>query len=109
MNTGMFIREHLLKVGEDYPFRMYRLLKNVKKGLGLKMGSYQNFRNYIYWLRKLGLIEFVREEPSDNPVLVHPRRYYKLTKKGRERPGLFLNPRRALYPRSYIKSHKIPW
>jgi len=39
--------------------------------------SYSSVRRYFYILEKLGLIEFVREEPSKRPKLA-PRRYYKL-------------------------------
>jgi len=70
----------------------------------LKTGTYQNFRNYIWWLRKLGLIEFSREKPSKIPGL-QPRRYYKLSSKGKEKPDLFCNPRRDLYPKSWKKSN----
>jgi len=106
INTGLFIRERLLEC-EDYPFHMYRLLKEAKRRLGLKAGSYQNFRNYIFWLSRLGLIEFVREEPAEKKKPITPlnRRYYRLTEKGRRRPDLFINPRRLLYSASYKKSH----
>ena len=104
-NTGLFIHRHLLEVGEDYPFNMYRLLKQRKTAMGQKAGKYQNLRNYMYWLRRLGLIEYVRSEPSSNPHLKHPRRYYRLTRKGRERRELFNNPRRHLYRESWEKTH----
>jgi len=85
-----------LEKGEAHIFEMYRELRKTKKKARLKPGSYQNFRNYIYILARLGLIEFTREEPPANPHLAN-RKYYKLTKKGREKPHLFTNPRKTLY------------
>lgn len=103
LSTGMF-REHLLNVGEDYPFRMYQLLKEKKKAAGIEekgIGSYQNFRNYLYWLRKLGLIELAREEPSENPHF-QPRRCYRIVE-GMEDAEGWVNPRKHLYPESWKK------
>lgn len=106
-NTGIWIRTRLMKCGEDYPHHMYRLLKEKKKKAGFKVGNYQNFRNYVYWLSHLGLIEFVREEPSSSPVLLSNRRYYRLTAKGRSLQSLeaWRNPRKYLYRESWKKSH----
>ena len=107
INTGLFIREHLLECGTDYPFRMYRLLKERKKEAGLKVGKYQNFRNYVYWLSQLGLIEFVREEPSKKRAHMTPfnRRYYRLTAKGKREKEAWRNPRKYLYRESWGKGH----
>ena len=108
VSTGVFIYNYLLEHEEAYVSQIYRAFKEEKKSLTgwrnrpLKTGSYQSFRNYIWWLHKLGLIEFSREETSTNPVL-QPKRYYKLTGKGRKNQYLFFNPRRELYPESYEK------
>lgn len=103
VSTGVWIRDHLLEVGEDYPLRMYKLLKREKKLRGVKCGSYQSFRQYVWWLRRLELIEFVRSEPSENPVL-EGRRYYRVVE-GKEDDPAWRNPRRSLYPESYRKHH----
>jgi hypothetical protein len=93
--TGTFkaLRERLLE--EGYPKR------------GMMWGSYQNMRNYFYWLEKLGLIEFVEETPGSNP-LMKSRRLYRLTPKGLALPPEsteWTNPRRALYPESWETYH----
>lgn len=103
VSTGLWIRDHLVEVGEDYPLAMYKLFKFQKKQRGVSCGSYQNFRQYIWWLRKLGLIEFVRSEPSANPVL-ESRRYYRVVA-GTEDNLAWRNPRRTLYPESWKKHH----
>lgn len=104
VSTGAFIRDHLLIVGKDYPFRMYQLLKEKKEKRGAYVGSYQSFRNHIFWLRKLGLIEFVREEPSSNPHF-QPRRYYRIVE-GKEDAEGWINPRKKLYPQSWKEHHR---
>lgn len=101
VSTGMFIRDHLLDVVEDYPFNMWRLFRKSKG----KAGSYQNFRNYIYWLLKLNLIKFVREEPSRTPHL-QPRRLYTYVAENVEKTELWRNPTRALYPENWMKHHR---
>ena len=107
ISTGMWIRAHLLEVEEDYPLHMWSLLRDVKRAHGIRekgIGSYQNFRNYIYWLRRLDLIRFVREEPSLNPVF-KPRRYYTYVPENLDKLDLWANPRRALYPETWEKYH----
>ena len=101
VSTGMWIRDHLLEVGEDYPFHMWKLLRERKGGRG---GTYQNFRNYIHWLVKLNLIRFTREEPSLNPMF-KPRRYYACVPENIDRWELWRNPSRALYPKTWEKHH----
>jgi hypothetical protein len=112
--TSLFIRDRLAQVGEDYPYGMWRALKEARErffrekgGRGGRArwrkdafaGSYQNFRNYIYWLEKLGLIRFVREAPPPRRGL-EARRFYALVK-GREKDEGWRNPRRSLYPGSW--------
>jgi len=103
-SVGQFIRSYLMEHGEAYVGELYR---EFSKGRKKHKDTYQSFRNYIYWFKKLGLIEFVRQEPSKNPNL-KPRRFYRLTKKGRELSPYspeWSNPRRALYPGSWRKYH----
>ena len=102
--TGLFIRSHLLECGEDYPFNMWRALKEAKKEAKQKVGSYQNFRNFISQLLRLGLIKFTREEPSQNPHF-QPRRYYTYVPQSIDKVELWRNPRRALYPETWEKHH----
>lgn len=125
--TGEFIRDHLLEEGEDYPYNVWKELlekrarvygifnvlelrdkrtEEVRDALenhGVKVGSYQNVRNYFYWLRELGLIEKSREESSEKANL-EPRKYYKVVE-GKEDAEEWANPRKALYPESYEEHH----
>jgi len=104
ISTGVWIRDHLSEVGEDCVAAMYQAFKMDKKNKGVQCGSYQNFNQYIYWLRALKLIEVIRSEPSANPVLVGRRRYYGIVP-GTENSSAWRNPRRTLYPESWKKHH----
>jgi len=58
---------------------------------------------YFGMLKKLGWVEPTGEEEVSTPQSYYegfaPRRYYRLTKKGREAPGYeWSNPHRTLYP-----------
>ena len=115
VRTGSFIKRFLLKHGEGYPYQVYQELKKIKLELGLNPGSYQNIRNYFYWLERLGLIERTRRveveqmkisgetdrrgrglRPRGRPVYYQ---YYRLTEKGRREKEAWMNPRKALYER----------
>lgn len=91
--TGLAIREFLLAVGEGYPYWFYRCFKKVKPTT-----SYQSVARYFYILRKLGLIEFVREEPSNSRF---PRKYFRIVP-GREDDPAWLHPQEELYPETRI-------
>lgn len=92
VSTSMFIRQHLLEVGEDYVLHMWKVLCQVKGERNLKAGSYTNFRNYIHWLTRLELIRAVREEPARTPVL-KPRNYYCVVPENTEKLALWESPR----------------
>lgn len=92
ISTGMFIRDHLLEVVEDYIYHMWRLFKEAKRNAG----SYQNFRNYIFWLVRLELIRFTREEPPKK-VQLKPRRYYTYVPENIDEVELWRDPRGHLY------------
>lgn len=100
VSTGMWIRDYLLDVVEDYSYHMWTLFKETKR----RPGSYKNFRNYIYLLQKLNLIKFVREEPSSAPHF-QPRRVYTYVPANVEKVELWRNPTRVLYPKNWMKHH----
>lgn len=79
--TSLFIRDYLREHGEAYIQEIWRNLKEVRKityGKKAHMCSYDSFkRNYIYVLKKLGLIERVREENNPNPTW-YKRVYYRI-------------------------------
>jgi len=72
--TSLFIREHLQK-GEDYIQSMWRAYRRHCLKKGYRPPSRQSFGNYIWMLKKLGLIEFVRAEKGLKGTVRH---YYRL-------------------------------
>jgi len=88
---GVWIRGHLEDVGRDYPYRTYKRWKSFmeRSGLNIKAGTYQQFRTYIYVLRRLGLIEMAGGSPSSRGNL--SRNYYSLIADRISSP-LWLNP-----------------
>lgn len=85
--TSLFIRDYLLSHGEGYAQEVWRDLKKARGGL--HVCTYDSFkRNYIYILKKLGLIEPTRTEVAvDRDGEPHPewyrRKYYRIVP-GRE-------------------------
>lgn len=72
----------------------------------LVKARYHSFQRYFHWLKQLGWVEptgkeeksSVQEVMPDYPE-APPRRYYRLTKKGREAPDYeWSNPQLTLYP-----------
>jgi len=74
---GLFIKEHLQKVGEDYIQNMWREYKKWAVQNGLKPCKYSSFRAYLWQLKKLGLIKLVKTESSWG----HDKHYYALEKR----------------------------
>lgn len=102
--TGLFIRDYLLKHGEAYAQEIWRALKVARKSVGLSACTYQSFRtNYIYVLKKLGLIEPVRTERVRKGWF---RRVYYRIVPGRENDPRWGCPQGALDPRRKLGSKK---
>jgi len=124
--TGLFIKDMLLRYGEVYPNQVWTKLRELRKNFTLTgeprafpkrgWGSYQNIKNYFYWLERLGLIERTRKvevremkisgevdrrgpglRPRGRPVY---HQYYRLTPKGVTEKEAWINPVKALYPES---------
>ncbi len=95
--TGMAIREFLLKVGEAYPYWFYRCFKKVKPST-----SYQSVARYFYILRRLGLIEPTRVEPSRSRF---PRHYFRIVP-GREDDPAWFHPQEVLYPETALGARR---
>jgi len=113
-STSGWIRDHLIEKypDSDYVHQMYQefqkeitkwWLERGKEPGEFKVGTYQNFRNYIWWLKKLGLIEKVKSEPSEKPQL-QDRNHYRIVWEKKD-DDAWSNPRKALYPESYEKKH----
>jgi len=95
--TGIFIRDYLLEHKEAYVQEIWRALKEARKKANIHYGSYQSFRvNYIYVLKKLGLIRPVRKEKAENPKWFD-RTYYEIVP-GREMDPRWAHPQTALNP-----------
>jgi len=73
IRTGLFIRKWLEKVGEDSITGMHGSLKSEmgrrnlfrSKENWLQPPTYESFLKYFGRLRRWGLVEFVREEPTE--------------------------------------------
>jgi len=97
--TSLFIRDYLLKHGEGYVQEIWRELKKARGGL--HVGSYENFKtNYIYVLKKLGLIEEVRREPVPGQPKWYMRRYYRIVP-GKESAEEWVNPQKVWKLKQY--------
>ncbi len=67
---------------------------------------YHSFQRYFHWLKQLGWVERTGREEISTPQSympdypqAPPRRYYRLTKKGKEAPDHeWSNPQLTLYP-----------
>lgn len=98
--TSLFIRDRLLEVGEDYPYRMWQILRMKREETGLPCGSLRTFLVTIWNLKKLGLIEQCRDEPAEYPG--KKRHYYRIVN-NKKNDKAWINPRKALYPNSYVE------
>jgi hypothetical protein len=95
--TGLFIRDYLVEQRAAYPQQMWRALKSVRAEREVICGTYQSFRvNYIYVLKKLGLIRPVRRERIHPKWF--PRTYYSIVP-GMEEDPRWVHPQIALDPR----------
>jgi len=95
--VGRWIRGHLLEVGEDYPYSMWRLwwafcgIANQEFAVNIPVNSYGEFTIYIWLLQKNSLIRVSRIGPYQGNVNY---RYYQLVREAID-SILWLNPRRS--------------
>jgi len=99
VRTGIFIRDYLQEHQPCYIQEIHRAFKEYKKKKGLRPPSLASFRSYFLCLRKLGLIEFVRE--GDKPKAkgesekilekFQRRKYFKIVL-GQENSPFWNNP-----------------
>lgn len=103
VRAGLFIKEWLEKVGEDsisgihsaYKGRMWLEVNQFRaKGERVGVCTYESFVKYFGHLRRLGMVEFVRDEATewapkgllsirDRAVVDSTRRIYRLSDRGR--------------------------
>lgn len=81
---GIWIRDHLKEVKEDYIQHMSTLYRKEMKQSKRIVSSYHQFCKIIYVLESLGLIRFVKEEKASIDWL-KPRKYYSLVKNKQNR------------------------
>ncbi len=112
IRTGLFIKEHLTSVGEDFPANIHRALKKRLKETGRKRTpTYSSFLRYFHHLVSFGLVEFTGKEEAmkfekgqNIPNLLQLRdstshkvvsgvvRYYRLTEAGKADHEAWYNP-----------------
>ena len=103
ITTGVFIQNYLVEHKEAYPMQIWRALKEARGSI--KVCSYQSFvSNYIWVLRKLGLLQKTRTTPASNPVF-YDRVYYRITP-GKEKSRKWLHPQKSMNPNRALGSKK---
>jgi hypothetical protein len=117
--TGLFIRDYLKKKGVAHVYEIWDELRKARLAGGVvdkegkpRVCTYDNFmRNYIYVLKRLGLIELVGKSPSLKAGRKLPRHLYRIVP-GKENakewaaPQRFFDPRRGLGSKRYRKRKK---
>jgi hypothetical protein len=92
--TSLFIRDYLLSYGEGYAQEIWRKLKKAREGRNVC--SYNGFkRNYVYILKKLGLIEEARREPVPGQPNWHERIYYRIVPGKEDLMNEWTNPQKV--------------
>lgn len=106
--TSLFIRDYLLRHGEGYPQEIWRELKTARalafsgKKKPIPVCSYDSFRrNYIYILKKLGLIEEVRVEVILDQPRWYKRRYYRIVPGKEALSDAWFNPQKVFRKSKY--------
>jgi hypothetical protein len=80
--------------GEGYAQEIWRELKKTREGQ--HVCSYESFkRNYVYVLKKLGLIEEDRREPVPSQPNWHERRYYRIVQGKEDLGDEWTNPQKV--------------
>lgn len=65
ISTAKFIRTRLMFSGDAWIWQMWREMSDLLKLLGSRTTKYHSFQTMIYVLKRLSLIESVREEDSE--------------------------------------------
>ncbi len=66
ISTGKFIRARFLfGGGESWIWQMWKEERDLLKKLGFRPQLYHSFQGMIYVLKRMGMIEKLREEPSE--------------------------------------------
>lgn len=93
---GVWIRDHLFQMKEDYPYGMFLNWLEFAPELRVRPGDYQAFYKMVYIAKRLELVRAVREEPGEKGTT---RVYYSLTP-GSIRRREWLRLYQSMYPTS---------
>ncbi len=96
--AGVWVRDHLMEMGEDYIQHMSTTYRTKLKQSKKVVSSYHQFCKMIYVLESIGLIEFVRKEPASKSWL-KPKKYYRI-KPGKEESIKWNNPQKHYVPKT---------
>lgn len=108
-----WIRDHLLDVGRDYPYRMWiRFLGFCKfQNLDYEPGDYSDFNNQMYRLREAELVKVVERESTSgqagNPEW--GKSFHSVVEENLGKEIAWKNPTAVLYPyssRRWIKEQR---
>ena len=91
---GEWIRGYLLTFGRGYSYEMWKEYRQFASYLGIKPGTYENFRFYMWVLKRLGLIRLVRRGRARKGV---DRRIYAIVPEMMDSP-MWRRPLQAMYP-----------
>jgi len=103
-NEDRIRRGKIIYTPEEYAERVDWHLRRIP--YKLVKARYHSFQRYFHWLKQLGWVEATGKEEKSSVQEVMPdypqappRRYYRLTKKGKETPDYeWSNPQLTLYP-----------
>lgn len=95
-HKGVWIREHLQTAREDYSYGMWKRWTRFCRiadvlTAKIEAGTYDNFRVYVWLLKKLDLILFTREIPGRSPALEFYKHFYRVNPAELQSP-LWENP-----------------
>jgi len=96
--TGIWIRNHLSKVGEDYIQHMSTLYRKEMRKNKNCVSSYHAFCKLFFILEHINLIEPLHMEESSKSWL-KPRKYYRIVK-GKENNIEWNNPQKYYKPKA---------
>lgn len=107
IRTGEWIRDYLIKKREDNVYGMYLKYKEYGEKKGYVPGSYDNFRRYIWFCKRLGLIRLskIRKIPKSKGKMKRKaggleKHYYVLNLEEISNPAWKM-PQAKLYPESH--------
>lgn len=105
---GLFVKQKLLEAGRrgTTASDLYRLSLQEPSRMRKVGSTYSSFSRFFHWFKALKFVELTgREEVSvqrgatDGGVLLAPRRYYRITAKGRRAPDeAWADPIGAVHP-----------